>query len=312
MVTQVSGSDLAAWRTRAQRQARSVGIDPEEVDWLLQALSPLDPLSLKLGRLAEAPPIPLALPLAELDRRWQQRLQQRVPVQYLAGQTPWRDFTLQVTPAVLIPRPETELIIDLAMAASQEVPALGQGLWVDLGTGSGAIALGLARALPEATILAVDQSQAALALAQANAQALGLGDRIRFYQGSWFTPLAAYRGLLSAVVANPPYIPSGLLPSLPPEVIGHEPRSALDGGMDGLEAIATLVTEAPTYLAPGGLWLVEMMQGQGPAVRALLEASGAYRDIQIQLDLAGRDRFTLAWRRSPPAAKPQTPSPAPG
>jgi release factor glutamine methyltransferase len=312
VVTQVSGKQLAAWRNQARAQARSTGVDPEEVDWLLQALSPLDSWSLKLGPLAETPAIALAIPLAELEQRWQQRLEQRVPVQYLAGQVPWRDFTLQVTPAVLIPRPETELIIDLAVAASQEVPALAQGLWADLGTGSGAIALGLARAFPKATILAVDQSGAALAVAKANAQALGYGDRIRFYQGSWFTPLAAYRGHLNALVANPPYIPSGLLPSLPPEVISHEPQSALDGGIDGLAAIASLVAEAPTHLAAGGLWLVEMMQGQGPAVRALLEANGSYRDIQVQLDLAGRDRFTLAWCRSPLATKPQTPYPALG
>jgi release factor glutamine methyltransferase len=272
-------------------------VDPAEVDWLLRALSPLDALTLKLGRLGELPAIPLGLSLEELDHRWQQRLQQRVPVQYLAGQTPWRDLTLQVSPAVLIPRPETELIIDLAVAASQRVPALQTGLWADLGTGSGAIALGLAQALPSATILAVDRSPAALAVAQANAEAAGLADRIHFFQGSWFAPLAPYRGQIHAMVANPPYIPTGLLPTLAAEVIAHEPRAALDGGVDGLGSIRTLVADAPDYLGPGGLWLVEMMQGQGPAILALLAANGAYRDSQVHRDLAGCDRFTQAWRR---------------
>lgn len=297
MATQVPGSALAAWRTQARHQAEAAGVDPAEVDWLLRALSPLDGLTLKLGRLGELPAIPLGLSLAELDHRWQQRLQQRVPVQYLAGQTPWRDLTLQVSPAVLIPRPETELIIDLAVAASQQVPILQGGLWADLGTGSGAIALGLAQALPAATILAVDHSAAALAVAQANAEAAGLVHRIHFYQGSWFTPLAPYRGQIGALVANPPYIPTGLLATLAPEVIDHEPRSALDGGTDGLDSIRTLVAEAADYLQPGGLWLVEMMPGQGPAVTALLAANGAYRDSQVHRDLAGCDRFTQAWRR---------------
>lgn len=297
MTTEVTGAALAAWRTQARHQAEAAGVDPAEVDWLLRALSPLDALALKLGRLAEMPAISLALPLADLDQRWQQRLQRRVPVQYLAGQTPWRDLTLQVSPAVLIPRPETELIIDLAVAASQRAPDLQGGLWVDLGTGSGAIALGLAQALPLATILAVDYSPAALAVAKANAQAAGLADRIHFHQGSWFTPLAPYRGQIHAMVANPPYIPTGLLPTLAPEVINHEPRAALDGGIDGLGSIRTLVADAPDYLQPGGLWLVEMMQGQGPAILALLAANGAYRDSQVHRDLAGCDRFTQAWRR---------------
>ena len=287
---------LEAWRHQACHQAQAIGVNPQEVDWLLRALSPLDALTLKLGRLAELPAVPLGLSLEELDRRWQQRLQQRVPVQYLAGQTPWRDLTLQVSPAVLIPRPETELIIDLAVAASQQFPILQQGLWADLGTGSGAIALGLAQALPAATILAVDQSSAALTVAQANAEAAGLTDRIHFHQGFWFSPLGFYRGQIAAMVANPPYIPTGLLSTLAPEVIDHEPRPALDGGMDGLESIRTLVAQAPDYLNPGGLWLVEMMPGQGAAVLALLAANGTYRDGQVYRDLAGCDRFTQAWR----------------
>ncbi|MFM7527919.1 MAG: peptide chain release factor N(5)-glutamine methyltransferase [Nodosilinea sp.] len=296
MATEVTGSALAAWRTQARQQAEAAGVEPQEVDWLLRALSPLDALTLKLGRLGELPAIPLGLPLEELEQRWQQRLQQRVPVQYLAGQTPWRALTLQVSPAVLIPRPETELIIDLAVAASQQFPILQQGLWADLGTGSGAIALGLAQALPAATILAVDQSSAALTVAQANAEAAGLTDRIHFHQGSWFSPLGFYRGQIAAMVANPPYIPTGLLSTLAPEVIDHEPRPALDGGMDGLDSIRTLVAQAPDYLQPGGLWLVEMMLGQGAAVLALLAANGAYRDGQMYQDLAGCDRFTQAWR----------------
>jgi release factor glutamine methyltransferase len=299
MGEQVSGADLAQWRNRARVEAHAAGIDAQEVDWLLRAISNVDSLTLRLG-LSQRAGVDLEVSLADLEHRWQQRLQQRVPVQYLVGETPWRQFSLRVSPAVLIPRPETELIIDLALDAVERSPqrdALATGIWVDMGTGSGAIALGLADAFPKAHILAVDQSADALAVAQDNIQRYNLADRITLCQGSWFQPLADYRGKLSAVVSNPPYIPSGVLPTLQPEVIAHEPTTALDGGPDGLADLSILATQAPDYLIPGGLWLAEMMAGQGQAVAEVLNQGGAYRDIQVIEDLAGRERFTLALRR---------------
>lgn len=300
----VTGHDLWAWRESARHAASAAGIAAEEVDWLLEAVADVDRLALRLGTLQERSRVTLRYPLTELDRRWQLRLTQRVPVQYLVGETPWRDLTLTVSPAVLIPRPETELIIDLAAAAIARSPIgdqLAQGTWVDMGTGSGAIALGLAQAFPAAHILAVDVSPEALVIARENADRLGLREgerpedqRVTFYRGSWFESLEAYRGQLSALVSNPPYIPSALMPTLQPEVVDHEPDAALDGGDDGLTALRLLAAQAPEYLVAGGLWLVEMMAGQGEAVRALLEAQGCYRDIQIWLDLAGRDRFVQA------------------
>lgn len=295
----VSGADLARWRNQAIQQAKTAAIDSQEVDWLLRAVSDVDGLALRLGSFQHRTLIPLRLSLTELEQRWQQRIQQRVPVQYLVGEAPWREFCLQVSPAVLIPRPETELMIDIALAAVENSPqsdVLRRGIWVDLGTGSGAIALGLAQTFPQATILAVDTSPDALAIAQANAARYRLDHRIRFYEGSWFKPIAPYQGQLSAVVSNPPYIPSALLPTLQPEVIDHEPTAALDGGSDGLDDLRHLATQAPEYLQPGGLWLVEMMRGQGAAVSAILAAVGAYQDIRVIEDLAGRDRFTLATR----------------
>ena len=298
MGERVSGIDLAQWRNRAKAEAKAAGIDPQEVDWLLRAICDLDSLTLRLG-LSQMAGVDLKLSLADLEHRWQQRVQRRVPVQYLVGEAPWRQFSLNVSPAVLIPRPETELIIDLAVDAVERSPqrdALATGIWVDMGTGSGAIATGLADAFPNAQILAVDQSADALAIAQENIQRYDLTNRITLCHGSWFQPLANYRGQLSAVVANPPYIPSGVLPTLQPEVIAHEPTTALDGGPDGLDDLRILVTQAPDYLISGGLWLAEMMAGQGQAVTDLLTQVGAYRGIQVIEDLAGRDRFTLAFR----------------
>ena len=230
---------------------------------------------------------------------WQRRINDRLPIQYIARVAPWRHFKVAVSPAVLIPRPETECLIDLAVAAAKNNWAnqLDQEYWADLGTGSGAIALGLADAFRGAIIHAVDCSQDAIAIAQTNAQHLGFADRIQFYQGSWWEPLQSLKGQISGMVANPPYIPSIMVPQLQPEVANHEPQVALDGGLDGLDCIRHLIETSPDYLQPGGVWLIEMMKGQASTVVELLQAQGSYCNIEIHADLAGIERFALAYRR---------------
>ena len=292
---QISGQALAAWRSQAQRAAAAAGISTGEVDWFLQAIARVDPLALRLGTLGDRAAIAAKFSLEELEQRWKRRVQERVPVQYLVGLAPWRHFWLEVSPAVLIPRPETELIIDLVVQAVEGTGAT-RGHWADLGTGSGAIALGLAEALPQAHIHAVDTSPAAIAIAQRNAERYFMGDRVQFHQGSWLEPLGPGRGQLAGIVSNPPYIPSAIVPTLQPEVVQHEPSLALDGGPDGLDCIRHLAQSAPAYLEPGGLWVVEMMAGQGEAIAALLADLGTYRDIRIERDLAGHDRFAIARR----------------
>jgi release factor glutamine methyltransferase len=293
----VSGTELWQWRLEACRQAKVAEVPEAEVDWLLQQMADLDRLSLRLESFKDQAGVGLKRSLSELSQLWQQRIKARIPIQYLAGVAPWRRFSLMVSPAVLIPRPETEILLDLAvMAASQCRLELTQGHWADLGTGSGAIALGLAEVFPQATIHAVDASAAALAIAQHNAHQLGYWNRIRFCQGSWFEPLLALQGNLSGMVSNPPYIPSSMIPNLQPEVALHEPHVALDGGADGLDCLRHLVDRAPNYLKPGGIWLSEMMAGQAEAVAELLQHQGSYRDIEIYADLAGIDRFALAFR----------------
>ncbi|MGF1481034.1 MAG: peptide chain release factor N(5)-glutamine methyltransferase [Cyanophyceae cyanobacterium] len=292
----IPGRELAVWRHQAIREAVAAAVSPQEVDWFLQEVTELDRLSLRLESFRERT-VTLKRPLTVLTEQWQHRLQERIPLQYLVGTAPWRDFKLQVSPAVLIPRPETEQLIDLAKSAVEQSP-LAAGPWVDLGTGSGAIALGLAAAFPHATVHAVDCSQAALTIAQENAARLGLEHRIRFYLGSWWSPLEELKGQVCGLVANPPYIPTALIAELQPEV-AHEPQLALDGGQDGLSHIRHLVHSAPHYLVPGGIWLVEMMAGQGEAVRHLLAQQGSYSQIQIIPDLAGLDRYALAQVSNP-------------
>ncbi len=291
-----SGEEVWQWWQEAQQSAIAADIPTEEATWLLQQSSALSNLDVRLERFKEQPQIELAMPLEELVQRWQQRIQQRIPVQYLAGSSPWRNFQLKVSSAVLIPRPETELLIDLAFRHFLPASCPSLSHWTDLGTGSGAIALGLATAFPHAMIHAVDCSGEALAIAQSNAKAYRLTERIQFYQGVWFEPLAHLKGCLDGMVSNPPYIPSQMVLELEPEVAHHEPHLALDGGNDGLDCIRHLVTGAPEYLRSGGIWLIELMAGQAASVVDLLQANGNYCDVHIHQDLAGIERFVSALR----------------
>jgi release factor glutamine methyltransferase len=267
-------------------------VSHRDVDWLLKLVANLDSLTLRLESIENDRSIELSMSLDRLSALWLDRVERRKPVQYLVGTTFWRDFELVVSPSVLIPRPETESIIDIALAASNSIQQ--QGIWVDVGTGSGAIAIGLARALSGAEIYAVDISAEALSIAKINATRLKVDPQIHFHQGSWWSSLGHLKGKVAGMISNPPYIPSEEVLRLQPEVVNHEPHLALDGGVDGLVAIRILVETAPEYLQPGGIWLIEMMAGQGAAVVELLGQQGSYTDIQIIDDLAGLDRFVLA------------------
>ncbi|MBE9059027.1 peptide chain release factor N(5)-glutamine methyltransferase [Sphaerospermopsis sp. LEGE 08334] len=290
----VTGMEVWQWRNQALKDALSTDISPVEVDWLLQEITELDRLTLRLESFKSWQQIKMQLSLTELDRLWQRRLHERLPIQYIAGVTPWRYFKLAVSNAVLIPRPETEILIDLAVNAA-ESKGLQSGHWADLGTGSGAIALGLAEVLTNATIHAVDVSAEALEVAKTNAENLGFNKRVKFYQGDWWKPLENWKGQFSGMVSNPPYIPSDTVLTLQPEVVKHEPHLALDGGADGLDCIRHLIAVAPAYLRLGGVWLIEMMAGQAETVQELLETNGSYCDISIHADLAGIERFAVAY-----------------
>ena len=290
----VSGAELFLWRQKSIARAIANGIASRELDWLLQEMSDLDSLSLRLESFCDREMIPLTCSFPELKLLWQRRINERVPVQYLVQATNWRNFKLKVAPGVLIPRPETELIVDLVQQVT--LPKCSTAHWVDLGTGTGAIACGLATSFPQAIVHAVDASPHALAIAKHNAQQTNLQDRIIFYHGDWWQPLKHLAGKVTGMVSNPPYIPTSELETLQPEVCQHEPHLALDGGADGLDAIRHLVQTAPTYLISGGIWLIEMMVGQGEKVVALLSEQGDYRDIKIVCDLSHRERFVLAYR----------------
>ena len=293
----ITGAELYSWQQQAKQLAQKNNIDNSEVDWLLREFTPLSNLSLKLGDYREQQAVSSKISLATLTEKWNQRLYQRVPVQYLAGKTPWRNFSLTVTPDVLIPRPETELIIDIAQKLAEQHPQKEQllnGHWADIGTGSGAIALGLANQFPNAVIHAVDISEKAVAIAHLNAQQNNLAGRINFYHGNWLMPLSHLQSQLHAIVSNPPYIPTSIVRTLQPEVNRHEPHLALDGGADGLDSIRMLIKAGTTYLQANGIWIVELMTGQAEAIETLLKAQNSYTHIQIHQDLSGIQRFISA------------------
>lgn len=212
------------------------------------------------------------------------------PVAYLTGRRGFWSLDLDVDAAVLIPRPETELLVELAL---QRIAPESAATIADLGTGSGAIALALARERPRAQVHAVDASAAALAVAGRNARRLGLRN-VALHEGDWFAPLAGLR--FAMIASNPPYIESGD-PHLTQGDLRFEPALALASGADGLDAIRSIVRDAPAHLDAGGWLLLEHGWNQGAAVRALLEAAGL-DEVATHRDLEGRDRVTLG-RRAP-------------
>ncbi len=268
----MTGADpRSGWLAAARRQ-----LPGREADWLFQHV-------VGAGRGGEPDPAARAALDALLARRLAGE-----PLAYLLGSQPFRTLELQVDARVLIPRPETEELVDhaLALAPRARVDAL------DLGTGSGAIALALATERPEWRVSAVESNPDALALARANGAALGA--QVAWYGGEWFAPVAGARFHL--VVANPPYVAEGD-PELDPAVAAHEPAAALLAGADGLSDLRRIAADAPAHLHPGGHLLVEHGHRQGAAVRALFTEAGL-TGVATERDLAGRERFTAGRRRN--------------
>lgn len=235
---------------------------------------------------------------AELDagRELVKRRGAREPLQYLVGSTSFCGLELRVTPDVLIPRPETELLAERAWSflGQFEAPPVTA---LDFGTGSGCLAIAVAVRCPHAAVTAVDVSASALAVASANAARHGVGERIQFVQGDGFAALPTEMRF-HLIVANPPYIPSAELATLQPEVRDHEPHGALDGGADGLDFIRRLAADGARWLHPGGRLMLEFGDGQAAAVGALFATQGWMVEA-VENDLTSRPRILVA---RPPAA----------
>lgn len=224
----------------------------------------------------------------------------REPVAYIVGRREFYGLDLAVDPRVLVPRPETELLVDLALARlksrSAEAPHGGEGeCLVDLGTGSGAIALALAHERLEARVWALDKSMEALEVARANALRLGLEARIAFHQGDLLAPLAGLGKTFDLIAANLPYVPRPAFADMPLDVKAFEPRRALDGGEDGLGLIRPAIHQALPLLSPGGAFILEIWPSQAEAVLTQARDEG-YGPAGVHQDLAGHDRAVVLVR----------------
>ncbi len=209
------------------------------------------------------------------------------PIDHILGYREFYGYRFEVTKDVLSPRPETELLVEVALAAIKNVktPHI-----LDLGTGSGAIVVSILAENPSATGIAVDLSEDALKIAQTNARTHNVNRRLDFLQGSWFEPIT---GHFDIILSNPPYITDAAMGQLSREVANFDPDIALRGGPDGLEAYRAIIGGASAHLKPGGCLIFEIGYDQGQAVTALLKAAN-FRDIDLARDLAGHDRVIRA------------------
>ncbi|HZI38782.1 MAG TPA: peptide chain release factor N(5)-glutamine methyltransferase [Acidimicrobiia bacterium] len=281
---------METWRElNAELAAR---VPDVEARWLVEEVSGLD--RSRWGETATA------AGRARLGALVERRLAGE-PLQYVLGHWSFRGLDLRVDPRVLIPRPETEIVAEVAIAAARR-PGRGPCTVADLGTGSGALALALAAELPEAEVWATDRSAAALELARANLGAAGpsAASRVQFAEGMWYEALpAGLRGRLRVIVSNPPYVTEAEFADLPAEVRDHEPTSALVAGPTGRESLEALVSGGLDWLEPGGALVLELAPDQAAPMRSAAEAAG-YDAVAVHRDLTGRDRVLEARTRPEP------------
>jgi len=225
-----------------------------------------------------------------LESIWEDHLFKSCPIQYLCGITFWRDLKLKVTNKVLIPRPETELIVDIVFNKFRNKSE--KLFFAELGTGSGAISIALALAYPFSDGVATDIDQDALEIATKNYINSSKQSNLKFYCGNWWSPLESFKGKLDLAVSNPPYIPKDTYEKLPIEVKNFEPKVALLGGEDGLKHIREIIHKAPLFLKDNGWLILENHFDQSEKVKQLL-LKNKFTSIEIVKDLSGIGRFTI-------------------
>ena len=269
----------------ARLGAAGLATDRQDAELLLARALGISRLALQVEPGRPVPPTARQAFEALLDRRLGHE-----PLQYLLGEAELGGLTLAVGPGVFIPRPETEVLVRCALADAAPRRA------VDLCTGSGAVACALARRRPGLRIWGVEREAAALGWAETNVRRLGLADRVTLLAGDLWAPLAGLPRDWDLVVANPPYLARAVVAALPAEIRAFEPRTALDGGPDGLDIVRRIVLGAPDYLRPGGRLLVEIGADQGAPVQGLVAATGRYAPAVVHVDHTGADRVVEARR----------------
>jgi len=286
----IPGETFLKWRKKMILK----GGKKVDFDWLLDIGAGVSWSNLQNIILNPEQCFSLEIPTEEIEVIWESHLQDQTPLQYLISKCPWRDFELEVSAEALIPRQETEFLIDIAL---KKVINFNFGRWADLGTGSGPLAIALAKSLTNWKGHAVDISRDALGLARRNLKSLSPNANVKFSLGDWWQPLERWWGCFDLVVSNPPYIPSDLIGELEPVVKNHEPRIALDGGVDGLIASKKIIIGASLGLAKGGWLILEHHYDQSEKIIKFMQDIGM-EEVSFEKDLNGIKRFAICRKKN--------------
>ena len=282
----ISVEEFLFWK----KKQLSKGGDQQSFAVLLDCIGGISTSDLNLISINPEGNLYLKQNLEFLESIWNEHLLKSCPIQYLCGITFWRDLKLKVTNKVLIPRPESELIIDIVFNIFQKKSE--KLFFAELGTGSGAISIALALAYPLSNGVATDIDQDALEIATKNFIYSSKQSNLKFYCGNWWSPLENLKGKLDLAISNPPYIPKDTYEKLPKEVKNFEPKIALLGGEDGLKHIREIIQKAPLFLKEKGWIILENHFDQGEKVKKLL-IKNKFKSVKIVKDLSGIGRFTI-------------------
>ena len=282
----ISVKEFLLWK----KKQLSKGGDKQSFEVLLDCIGGISTKDLNLKILNPKGDLYLKKNLEFLESVWDNHLLKSCPIQYLCGITYWRDLKLKVTNKVLIPRPETELIVDIAFNIFRKQSE--KLFFAELGTGSGAISIALALAYPLSKVVATDIKQDALEIANENFINSSKQSNLEFCCGNWWSPLESFKGKLDLAISNPPYIPRDTYEKLPKEVKNFEPKVALLGGEDGLEHLREIIQKAPLFLKNNGWLILENHFDQSEKVKQLL-IKNKFTSIEIVKDLSGIGRFTI-------------------
>ncbi len=282
----ISAEKFSLWK----KKQISKGGDNHSLDLLLESLGGLSNIELNLLKINSEKNLNLKVNLDLIESFWDKHLNTSIPIQYLSGISFWRNLKLEVSDRVLIPRPETELFIDIISGIFKNKEE--KITFVDLGTGSGAISIALALANPNWNGIATDIDKSAIEIASRNFKNNSNQLNLKFYNGNWWDPLENFKGKIDFAVANPPYIPQDTYEVLPIEVKNFEPKLALLGGKEGLDHINQIVQNAPLYLKNKGWLLIENHFDQGEKVKKLF-LENRFTSVKVLKDFSGIGRFTI-------------------
>ena len=282
----ISVKDFLFWKKRQL----SKGGNHQSFAFLLECVGGISTYELNLLTINGAGNLYLKKDLHFIESIWDEHLINSSPIQYLCGIAFWRDLKLKVTNKVLIPRPETELIVDIVFKIFGNKPQ--KIFFVELGTGSGAISIALSLAYPLWNGIATDIDKDVLKVANENFMNSCKQSNLKFYCGNWWTPLESFKGKLDLAIANPPYIPNDIYEKLPKEVKDFEPKIALLGGEDGLTNIREIIQKAPLFLRENGWLILENHFDQGEKVKQIF-IEHKFKSVETVNDLSGIGRFTI-------------------